>query len=106
MTRIKKTFGIISPQQFLNEVENFLNLSKTMSDLNCLNQGIKTLSIMFISLDMSDESQQPACEVAYESAIQAQINIEKSQNSLNFNIDNKAMRAELAKEAAFSHEYI
>jgi hypothetical protein len=104
MTQIKKTFGTITPQQFINEVDTFIDLSHSIKNIECLNQGVKTLSIMYISLSCIDSNQQDQCDLYYKKAIQIQIDIEKTFNALNFNIDDLSIRAELAKESAFSHE--
>ena len=78
------------------------SVSFKLDDLHCLNQGIKTLSIMFLSIDlpslMSREQLNEAVSIVIEK--------EKKQGLVCYNNDDVLTRTDLALDCALSHEMI
>lgn len=104
MMKLNKTFGDFSQQQFSEQVDDFLSQANEAKSIDCIDQGIKTLSIMYVSLDEKD--QQSALE-QFKKAIEYQVNFEIAHcKECKYNIDSIDTRSEISINLAMSHELI
>lgn len=104
MAKLNHTFGEISKQQFSDAVSEFIDKASSFNSISCIDQGIKTLSIMYVSLD--DSIQKESLSL-FKQAVAFQIDFERSHGEEHkYNIDSVDIRSDLSIESALSHEMI
>lgn len=100
---IRNSLGKHTTDSFIkNYIEFISNINPNLPS-SCIQQGIKTLSIIYLSLD--NESQKKV-DSFFLKAIEKQIDFEKGKNELSYNTDDLEVRKKIAINSALSHEKI
>lgn len=100
---MRNSLGKHSVNSFIENYDDFiLNINPNIPS-PCIKQGIKALSIMYLSLD--NESQEKV-DSFFLKAIEKQIEIEKAKNELSYNTDDIQVRKDIEINSAISHESI
>lgn len=103
MITIRKSFGNIDLNGFIKNYDEFNENIKNCNSIDCVKNGIKALTICFISLNENDKI---IAKKYLKKSVKQLIEKEINQNCLSYGEKNVSVRMDIEINNAFSHEKI